>query len=196
VTLRGVRCAALLLALGVAACAGKQQAAAQLLVQVQVAVLAGAEDESHYAPDEFRGMQMKLAALQTAFDAKHYDVVQSDGPALLAAARTLAADAAARKATATQALTAGWTQIAATLPDRLMSLSERLDTLSRGPGRKISEVDVTAARSALRDANALWSKARSAFASGNLSEAVAAGRDVAGQVDALTTQVDALRVRR
>ena len=84
-TPRARRCAALLLAVGVAACAGKQQPAADLLGRVQVAVLAGAEDESHYAPDEFRGLQMRLAALQTAFDAKQYDVVQGNGPALLAA---------------------------------------------------------------------------------------------------------------
>lgn len=186
------RGAALLLALGVAACAGKQQPAADLLGRVQVAVLASAEDEAHYAPDEFRGMQTRLAALQAAFDAKHYDVVLSDGPVLLAAARTLGAEAAARKAAATQVLSASWAQLAATLPDRLMGLSVRLDTLSRSSVKKISAVDVAAARRALRDANSLWSKARSAFASGTLTEAVRAGQDVATQVDALSGQVDAL----
>jgi hypothetical protein len=203
VTPRARRCAALLLAVGVAACAGKQQPAADLLGRVQVAVLAGAEDESHYAPDEFRGLQMRLAALQAAFDAKQYDVVLGDGPALLGAARTLAAEAAARKAAATQALSASWAQLAATLPDRLMSLGSRLDTLSRGPGKNMSGVDVAAARRALHDANSLWSKARSAFASGNLTEAVRTGQDVAtqvdassSQVDALTTHVDASRLRR
>lgn len=189
---RGRRCAALLLALGVAACAGKRQPAADLLGQVQVAVLAGAEDEAHYAPDEFRGLQMRLAALQTAFDAKQYDVVQGNGPALLAAARALATEAAARKASATQALSAAWAQLAATLPDRLLRLSERLEPLSPGAGKKNLGVDVAAARRGLHDANLLWSKARSAFASGTLTEAVRTGQDVATQVDALSTQVDAL----
>jgi hypothetical protein len=182
------RRASLLLALGLAACAGRQQPAAELLGEVQVAVLAGAEDESRYAPDEFLGLQSRLAALQTAFDAKRYELVLADGPALLAASRTLRADAAARKAAATQALSANWAQLAATVPDRLMTLETRVASLSRHAGKGSSGVDVPNAQRGLHDANALWSKARSAFASGNLDEAVRTAQDVATQVDALAAQ--------
>jgi hypothetical protein len=187
--------AAVLLALSLAACAGEQQPAADLLGQVQVAVLAGAGDESRYAAAEFATLQIKLAALQSAFDGKRYDVVLADGPAVLAAARTLAAEAAARKAAATQALSANWAQLAASLPDRLMGLGTRLDALARGSGGRVPGTEVPAAQRALHDANSLWSKARSAFASGNLAEAVRAAQEVASQVDALSGS-SALRVRR
>ncbi len=183
------RCTALLLAVGLAACAGKQQPAAVMLGTVQVAVLAGAEDESRYTADEFGALQTRLAALQTAFDGKRYDVVLADGPAVLAAARSLRAEAAAHKAAATAALSASWSQLAATLPDRLMGLGTRLDARAQGSGNGLPPVDAPAARQALLDANALWSKARSAFASGNLNEAVRAAQDVALQVDALTREV-------
>jgi hypothetical protein len=185
VSKRARRCAALLFAIAVAACAGKQQPAAAMLGRCQVAVLAGAEDESRYAADAFGSLQTQLAALQTAFDGKRYDVVLADGPAVLAGARRLGIEAAARKAAANEALSANWSRLAATLPDRLMRLGTRLD--SRAPGSDQGRrVDGPAARQAWLDANALWSKARSAFASGNLREAVRAAQDVAMQVDALT----------
>jgi len=138
-------------------------------------VLAGAEDESRYTPDQFRTMQTRLAALQSAFDRKNYATVLADGPALLAAARTLGAEAMARKTAATRALAASWAGFAATLPDRLMGLSLRLQG-----------AQAPAAQRDLGDANALWSKARSAFASGNLAEAVRTAQDVATRVDALS----------
>jgi len=180
---------ALLLALVIAACADKQQPAGELLGQVQVAVVAGAEDESRYLPDEFRALEARLAALQSAFDGKRYEVVLADGPAVLAAARTIGAEAAARKSAATAALSANWTQLAATLPDRLMGLGQRLEA-----EKPVSGIDVPAARRALHDANSLWSKARSAFASGNLTEAVRTAQDVAAQVDVLTTRLKPERV--
>ncbi len=190
---RAIRRAFVLLAIGFAACTGKQQSAADLLGQVQVAVLAGAEDESRYTPVEFRTLQARLAGLQSNFDAKRYEAVLADGPAVLAEARTIGAAAAARKTAAMAALSAHWAQLAGTLPDRLMGLGERLDALARGSGKAhaqpATEVDLPAARRALHDANALWSKARSAFASGNLTEAVRAAQDVAAQVDALAAQV-------
>jgi len=180
--------AALLATFIVVACAGRHDPAEALIDQMQVALLTSAQDAARYAPDRFHAVQQQVAELKSAFDRKQYDDVLARGPAVLAAAQALAADAAADKQTAHQALVADWTQLADTLPDRLMRIGMALEA-SPNARRKALGTDPVGAKRELHDANSLWSKARSAFASGNLDEAVRTAKDASAQVDALAPRV-------
>jgi hypothetical protein len=183
-------CAALLAAWCsmLTACAGRHDPAEALMGQIQVALLSGAEDAMQYAPDRFRAVQAQVTELQSAFDRKQYDDVLARGPAVLAAAQALAETASADKQSAHQALVADWTHLAETLPDRLMRIGMRLEAPAHAGGRALG-MDPAEAQRALHDANSLWSKARSAFASGNLDQAVHTAKDAAAQVDALAPRV-------
>lgn len=180
--------AALLATLVVVACAGRRDPAEALIDQMQVALLTSAQDAAQYAPERFNAVQHQVAELKSAFDRKEYDDVLARGPAVLAAAQALAADAAADKQTAHEALVADWTQLADTLPDRLMRIGMAVEAPAKPHGRAHG-MDPAEAKRELHDANSLWSKARSAFASGNLAEAVHSAKEAALQVDALAPRV-------
>jgi hypothetical protein len=181
---------ALAAALGaaLAACAGRHDPAEALMDRIEIALLTSAQDAARYAPDRFQSVQAQVADLKSAFDRKQYDDVLARGPAVLAAAQALAADAAADKQSAHEALVADWTRLADTLPDRLMRIGMAVEAPANARRRALS-IDPAEARRELNDANSLWSKARSAYASGNLDEAVHTAKDVAAQVDALAPRV-------
>jgi putative NADH-flavin reductase len=173
--------------LALSGCAGRHDEAEELMDRTQIALLTSAQDAAKFAPERFQTVQSQVADLKSAFDRKQYDDVLARGPAVLAAAQALAADAAADKQAAHQALVADWTQLADTLPDRLMRIGMAVEApAARGHALRM---DPAEAKRELHDANSLWSKARSAFASGNLDEAVHTAKDAAAQVDALAPRV-------
>ena len=53
-----------------------------------------------------------------------------------------------------------------------------------------TQIDAAAVKAASREASSLWSKARSAFASGNLEEAVRTAKDVDARVAALAKSLN------
>jgi hypothetical protein len=178
-----------------AGCASKHDPAQVLLGEMHGALLTAGPDAARFAPDRLRAVEAQVGELQAAFERKQYDAVLARGPAVLAAAQQLAADAAADQQSAHQALVADWTRLADTLPDRLMRIGMRIASPAPGAHAHVPvpvhalAMDRADAQRALQDANALWSKARSAFASGNLAEAVHSAKDAAARVDALAPRV-------
>jgi hypothetical protein len=148
----------------------------------------GAEDAAKYAPKQLQDVQAKLNSLQAAFDKNDYSAVLAEGPALLTETEQMTEASVARKQDAKKALTADWSRLAASVPDRLLLLTQRADALGHRSG--LGHVDPAAVKAASREASALWSKARSAFASGNLEEAVRTAKDVETRIDALAKSLD------
>jgi len=175
-----------------AACTGKREPAQDLLHAIRGALLTGAEDAAKYAPDQLQDVQAKLNSLQAEFDKSDYSAVLAEGPGLLAEMQRMSAASVARKQAAKQALTADWSRLAAYLPDRLLMLAQRADARSLAAAKTghADQIDAAAVKAAAREASALWSKARSAFASGNLEEAVRTAKDVDTRVDALAKSLD------
>jgi hypothetical protein len=178
-------------------CAGKREPAQDLLHEIQGALLAGGEDAAKYAPGQLQDVQAKLNALQAEFDKSDYSAVLAEGPALLAQMQQLGEASVARKRASMKALSADWSRLAGSLPDRLLVLAQRVDGLAGAAGSARATgatgpagIDPAACKVASRAASSLWSKARSAFASGNLEEAVRTAQDVETRVDALTKSLD------
>lgn len=175
-------CAILLLA----ACANQHDPAQKMINDIQTTIGAAATDAAKYVPDQLNDVQTKFDDLKTAFTASDYKGVLARGPALLAEAQGLAGAAAAKKAELTKALTDEWTALSGALPGDVTALQHRLDMLNERKNRKLAKgIDLAAAKSALDDATALWSKAQGAFGNGNLDEAVSAAKDVKSKVEAL-----------
>jgi hypothetical protein len=79
------------------------------------------------------------------------------------------------------------------LPRDIATLQARIASLSLPENqRAAAAVDVAAARASLSSAASLWSKARAAFAAGNLAEAVdtAKGSEVKIEISAAALKID------
>ena len=181
-----IRNAVLLVCLIVAACASQKEPAQALLDEIRLTLAGTAADAAKYVPDQLRALQDEIDALQRSFDRGDYAAVVSRGPAVLAAAGDLFGAATAAKGDRNRALEGEWSTLAETLPDRMSALTTRIDLKpTRSKGKSAAEKDLEARQAALRDVYSLWSKARSAFASRNLDEAVQTAEEVKTKIDAL-----------
>src|SRR6202030_2165037 len=134
---------------------------------------AASAEAAKYVPDQLMDVQTKYSALKASFDKHDYAPVVSEGPAVLAAAETLATAAAARKDEILKALNDQWTVLAGTVPEDMIAIQSRIDALRKKSAKKAAAgVDLDAAKSSLDEAGSLWSKAQAAFAGGSLDEAV------------------------
>ena len=112
-------------------------------------------------------------------------------PAVLAAARALASQAAAREAELERALRVEWTLLSQSVPAELASVAQRFDRIAAGSSvpNGVTAIEVRTARSRLRDALALWDRARQEAAAGRLPEAVTLAhqvREIGRAVDAVS----------
>jgi hypothetical protein len=135
---------------------------------------------------------MKLDDLKTAYDAQDYKTVLARGPAILAEAKGLVADAAAKKSEVAKDQSDQWTSVSGAVPALFTAVQTRLDLLSQKKNRKLAAgIDLDAAKSALSDATSEWSKAQGAFGNGNMSEAVSTAKDVETKLRAIAGMLKA-----
>jgi len=186
-TARCVRFAFLSLGLiMVAACSGQKETAQKLLADIDVAVMAASAEAAKYVPAQLMDVQIKYSGLKASFDKHDYAPVVSEGPAVLAAAETLATAAAAKKDEALKALNDRWTVLAGTVPEHMTAVQKRLDDLRKKSNKKAAAgMDLDAAKTSLDEAGSLWSKAQAAFAGGSMEEAVSTAQSVQSKVDAV-----------
>jgi len=173
-------------ALILAACAGQKEPAQKLISDVESVVTAASSEAAKYIPDQLAVVQAKLDALKASFAKQDYAAVVTSAPAVLSSAQELATAAAARKDEVLKSLNETWSALAATVPAEVTAVQNRIEELSKKPGRKMAAgLDLNAAKGAAGDATALWSKAQAAFAAGNLDEAVSTAKDVKAKVEAV-----------
>jgi hypothetical protein len=167
------------------ACASRKDPAQRIILDIESTLTAAASDAATYAPGQLQDVQIKLGLLKTSFDRQDYAPVVTGGPAVLSEAQGLAAAAAAKKAELLRGRGDAWAALAASLPGYAATLQSRVDMLRLRSNRKLAAgVDLDAASAALAGATSLWSKARGAFAAGNLQEAVATAQRVHEQLSA------------
>jgi hypothetical protein len=168
------------------ACTNQREPAEHMMQDIVTTLGGVSEDAAKYVPGELTGVQMKLDDLKTAYDAQDYKAVLAQGPAILAEAQGLAADAAAKKSETVKSQADQWTALSAAVPALFTAVHTRLDVLSQKKNRKLAAgIDLDAAKSALSDATSEWSKAQGAFGNGNMNEAVSAAQDVETKLQAL-----------
>jgi hypothetical protein len=177
-------CSVLLALLG--ACTNQREPAEHMMQDIVTTLGGVSEDAAKYVPGELTGVQMKLDDLKTAYDAQDYKAVLARGPAILAEAQGLAADAAAKKSEITKNQSDQWTSLSTAVPALFTAVQTRLDLLSQKKNRRMAAgIDLDAAKSALSGATSEWSKAQGAFGNGNMNEAVSTAKDVETKLQAL-----------
>jgi len=187
---------AAILAIAVAGCSGRKDAAQSLLWEIVATVTAAEPEAAKYIPDQLTEVQAKLKDVRTSFDKGDYDGVIAAAPAVLVEAQSLATAAAAKKDEILKVQNDTWADLVSVLPDEVTALQNHVDQLnnSKKPIRKSpkgapSGVDAAQAGVSMTDITFLWSKAQAAFAAGNLDEAVATAKDVKSRVDALANSL-------
>lgn len=174
------------------ACTSQREPAQRMMQDIEATLGSVSEDAAKYVPGELVDVQSRLDDLKTAYNAHDYKAVLARGPALLGAAHGLAADAAAQKTEIAKDLTEQWTSLATAVPALFTAVQSRLDLLSERKNRKMAAgIDLDAARSALHDATAQWSKAQGAFGNGNMAEAVPTAKDVESRLRTLAGTLQA-----
>ena len=185
-----VVCSALLALVG--ACTSQREPAQHMMQDIETALGGASDDAAKYVPGELTRVQMKLDDLKTAYDSQDYKGVLARGPAILAEAQGLAADAAAKKSEIAKNQSAQWTSLSAAVPALFTAVQTRLDVLSQKKNRKMAAgIDLDPAKSALSQATSEWSKAQGAFGNGNMNEAVSAAQDVETKLQALAGTLQA-----
>ena len=173
-------------ALGLAACAGQKEPARKLLADIDTSVTAASVEAAKYIPDQLMAVQRQAGELQAAFDKHDYPAVVNGGPAVLAAAQTLATAAASKKDEVLKAMNDQWTVLAGAVPEYLTAIQKRIDFLRKKSNQKLAAgIDLDAAKSGGEETALLWSKAQAAFASGSMDEAVRTAQEVKLRVEAL-----------
>lgn len=179
-----------LLAIILAACAGQKEPAEKLIGEIHATVTAASTEAGKFIPEQLMSVQTQFDALKASFDKQDYAAVVSGGPAVLAAAQSLATAAAEKKDDALKALNDQWTTLAGRVPAELTAIQNRVEYLAKKANKKAAAgIDLEAAKSALSDAMSLWSKAQAAFATGNLDEAVKTAQDVQSKVEPLASNL-------
>jgi|SRR5277367_4123319 len=169
-----------------AACAGQKEPAQKLIADIEATVTAASAEASKYVPDQLMDVQTKLAALKASFDKQDYAGVVTGAPPVLAAAQSLATAAAAKKDEVLKALNDQWTALAATVPGYAVAIENRMEFLNKPANKKVaSGIDLAGAKATGSEASQLWSKAKAAFAAGNMDEAVSAAKEVKSKLESI-----------
>lgn len=179
--------------IALAACAGQKEPAQKLIADIEATVAAASQEASKYVPDQLADVQTKLVALKASFDKQDYAAVVTGAPPVLAAAQSLATAAAAKKDEVLKALNTKWTALASTIPSYAVVIENRMDFLNKPANKKVAaSIDVAGAKATGSEASQLWSKAKAAFATGNLDEAVSAAKEVKSKLESIaaTLKVD------
>ena len=162
------------------ACANQMEPAKNALDNINTTLNSVSADAQQYVPDQFTQAQNKAAVLAASYEKKDYAAVVAGAPAVLAEVNGLAGAAAAKKDEMVKALGNEWRSLAASVPQSLSAVQTRIDALSKTK-HVPKDVDLATAKPGLTDATSAWDKAQDAFKSGNLADAVTAGKDAQGK---------------
>jgi hypothetical protein len=169
---------AVLVGLGLGACASDKAPAEQAVKAVEDALAAVKAEAVRYVPDQVKAVEDGLATLKASFEKGDYKAILTTAPDLTAKAKALGAAAAAKKQemeVKAAELTKTWTDMSAGLPKMVDALRSRVDILSKAKQlpAKVSKATFDEAKAGLATIDQTWTEAQAAFKDGKLEDAVA-----------------------
>jgi hypothetical protein len=153
-------------------CSRQLEPAEQALNDIQRAMTGASPDATKYIPVEFANLSVDQEELSFSFDRRDYAAVIAGAPAVLARAKRLTADAAAKKAEATKTLTIEWNTLEHSMPPLIAAVRTRIKAIPESKVRARG-VHLETARSDIARATALWDKGEAVYQAGDIEDAVA-----------------------
>jgi hypothetical protein len=176
----------------IAACGDSRRAPAEkAIAEIEAALASAGSAPAKFIPGELDDVKSNLAGLKQDYERRRYGAVLDAAPAVLAGARALAPSAAAREAELLEDLRGEWHELDQSVPTELAAVADRFDRVAatgRALPAGLTAAEVGLAKGRLRDALALWDRARQEAAAGRLPEAVT----LAHQVREMARVVDAV----
>lgn len=192
----------LALALWLGGCADRQaEPARQAIADVEAALQAAGTEPVKYIPGEVGQVRTGLDSLKQRFADEDYGGVLREAPAVLAAARALAGEAAAREVELRQSLQKEWAALEPVVPARIEEMRSAVEAIAvrRSLPGGVSRDDVAKVGRRVDDAQVLWDRARAERDAGRLPEAVTLANqarellDLAARTVGLAAPVDPVK---
>lgn len=159
-------------------CASKEEPAAKAVAASEAALAEVRVDAMKYAPEELKGADIKLAALESNLKKREFKAVLDGAPALDKEVALLKETVRARQ-TQMAAAANEWERLKAEVPKMVDAIQGRIDSLSgkRLPP-EVKKESFEAAKASLTSMKATWAEAIAASGAGRMAEAADKGRAV------------------
>lgn len=164
-----------------AACSSQKLPAEQALASIQSTLDAARDEAAKYYPEKLAAADEELKTLKASLASGDYAGVLGEAPKLTVEVGALANGVKLKAAEVKKALDDSWTSLATSVPEAMQAVQVKIDALKKSH-KLPSGVDTAAASSA-------WDKAKGAFASGNVQEAVTAATDAMSQLQAAAAKL-------
>lgn len=175
-------CAATLLT----ACSNLKEPATQVLGTAETSLAAIRDVAAQYAPADLQAVDTKIEALRKELASGNFKNVMAEAPALAESINKLSQTVDSKKAdmmAAVEKAKEGWQSFSTDLPQMIGAIQSRVDVLSKS--RKLPDnvtpVAFDSAKSGLDSLTTGWAEASSAFAAGDVPDAVAKAQAVKDQ---------------
>jgi hypothetical protein len=171
--------AAVALVVVASGCANQKTPAEAAIASAETAFAVIQTEAEKYVPDQAKGISDAIAAAKDAVAKGEYQAALTNAQALPARIADLTTAVAAKKAE----LTSTWTGLSTALPKAVEAIQSRIDMLSKSKNLPagLDKARFEEAKTALATVTSTWSDATTAFAAGNLTDAVAKAESVKGQ---------------
>jgi hypothetical protein len=175
--------AVLAAAVMIAACANQKEPATKAIADAEAALAAIKDDAAKYVPENLSGVETTIAGLKDSLAKGDYKAVLAGAGGLTTAIASLKTAAEGKKAemeAAVAAATTEWTSLSTDLPKLVEAIQGRMDILGKSKKlpKNLSQESYDSAKSGLEMIKSTWAEATTAFASGNVMDAVAKAKEV------------------
>ncbi len=173
----GMMILALLAAVALTACGGKDKGPAELAIKAaEEAVSAAKTEAGKIIPDQIAALESALASAKDKLAKGNFQEALAEAQSLVGKAKDVVEAAKAKK----DELSQTWTNLSQGIPRMVAAVESRLDILSQAkslPGNLTAEA-LEDTKAGLAAAKADWAKAQESFNAGNLHEAVSVANSV------------------
>ena len=166
-------------ALGIAGCANQKAPAEAAIASAETAFSAVQAEAVKYVPDQAKGISDAIAAAKDAVAKGDYQAALTNAQALPAKITDLTTAVSAKKAE----LTTEWSGLSAMLPKAVDAIQSRVGMLSKSKAlpKGLDQAKFDEAKTGLASMTAAWTEATTAFAAGNLTDAIVKAESVKRQ---------------
>ncbi len=179
-----------------AACANQKEPAEKAFAKIESSLAEFRADAQQYAAEELKGVDESVNDLKNKLAKLDYQGVMVVAPSVSSSVISLRANVTRQKAEAAEILATAqseWISIAASVPQLVGDLQNRVDSLTRSRQlpKDFSQQDFSTAKATLDNIKKVWGEASTEFAEGKVADAVRKARTVKTNAEYLLRRLSA-----